>query len=348
MKFIHIADVHLGAKPDQDKPWGEERKTHSFKAFEQVITRAEEEQADLLLIAGDLFHRQPLLRELKEVNYQFSRLSHTQVVLIAGNHDFISADSYYRTFQWAENVYFLKSETLEYVELPMLRTRVYGLSYWQREQTESLYDNVQVEEGHFLNILLAHGGDEKHIPFREEKFRKAGFDYVACGHLHKPVQLEENRVVMAGALQPVDCNDTGEHGFFMGELTKGRCHVEFYPITLCEYVTMNLKVTSDITVGELENFVKQRMEKMPEYMIFKIVLTGFYDGAAPLETTQLEGMERVVKVINQCRPDYDFESLKQQYRQQLVGKYIQAMERLPQDEVTKLAMYYGIEALLER
>lgn len=108
MKFIHIADVHLGAKPDAGRSWAEERKNHGWQALVQVITKAEEEQADLLLIAGDLFHRQPLLRELKEVNYQFSRLSHTQVVLIAGNHDFISPNSYYRTFQWESNVHFLK------------------------------------------------------------------------------------------------------------------------------------------------------------------------------------------------------------------------------------------------
>lgn len=348
MKFIHIADLHLGAKPDADMPWNEERKSHGWRALEEVIGRAEEEQADLLLVAGDLFHRQPLLRELKEVNYQFSRLSHTQVVLIAGNHDYISPDSYYRTFQWGENVHFLKKETVEYIELPMLRTRVYGLSYWHRELPESLYDNIQVAEGNFLNILLAHGGDEKHIPFKAETLRKAGFDYVACGHIHKSVQLEENRVVMAGALQPVDCNDVGRHGFFMGSLTKERCQVEFYPLTYCEYATMNLKVTADITGGELETFVRQRLEQAPEYMIFRIVLTGFYDGNAPLETENLEKLERVVRVINQCRPDYDFESLKRQYSQQLIGKYIQALEKLPQDEVTLLAMYYGVEALLER
>ncbi|WP_075721498.1 metallophosphoesterase family protein [Roseburia sp. 499] len=348
MKFIHIADVHLGAAPDKDKPWAEERKNHSWQALAQVIATAEEEQVDLLLIAGDLFHRQPLQRELKEVNYQFSTLSHTQVVLIAGNHDFISPDSYYRTFHWAENVHFLKKETMQYVELPMLRTRVYGLSYWQRELPEALYEEINVEEGSFLNILLAHGGDEKHIPFRAENFLKMGFDYVACGHIHKPMQYVENRVVMAGALQPVDCNDTGSHGFFMGDLSEERCQVEFRPLNYCEYAVMNLKVISDITNGALEEFIKQRLAQAPEYMIFKVMLTGFYDGSAPLETERLENLERVIQVVNQCRPDYDFEQLKQQYSQQLIGKYIHAMEQLPQDEVAKLALYYGVEALMER
>ena len=44
---------------------------------------------DLLLVAGDLFHRQPLLRELKEVDGLFASLDRTQVVLVAGNHDYM-------------------------------------------------------------------------------------------------------------------------------------------------------------------------------------------------------------------------------------------------------------------
>ena len=105
MKFIHIADTHLGAQPDAGNAYSAGRARELWDTFSQVVTRCEEEQTDVLLIAGDLFHRQPLLRDLKEVNYLFSTLSHTKVVLIAGNHDFMKKGSYYRTFQWNENVY---------------------------------------------------------------------------------------------------------------------------------------------------------------------------------------------------------------------------------------------------
>ena len=49
MKFIHIADVHLGAKPEKNMPWAKEREEHSWQAFSDVITRAKEEQVQLLL-----------------------------------------------------------------------------------------------------------------------------------------------------------------------------------------------------------------------------------------------------------------------------------------------------------
>ena len=104
MRFIHIADVHLGACPDAGKAYTEQRPEEIWNTFEHIIRICQAEQTDLLLIAGDLFHRQPLLRELKEVDYLLSTLTHTKVVLIAGNHDYIRRDSYYRTFRWHDNV----------------------------------------------------------------------------------------------------------------------------------------------------------------------------------------------------------------------------------------------------
>src|SRR5699024_1149760 len=133
MRFIHIADVHLGAEPDAGKAYSEERAGELWETLERVLKVCEKEQTDLLLIAGDLFHRQPLLRELKEVNYLFSELTHTQVVLIAGNHDYIRKDSHYRTFQWAENVQPLFESRMNCVEFPEFQTSVYGLSYHSRE-----------------------------------------------------------------------------------------------------------------------------------------------------------------------------------------------------------------------
>lgn len=346
MKFIHIADIHLGAKPDKNMPWGQERANHSWQAFTDVIDHAKEEQVQLLLIAGDLFHRQPLLRELKEVNYQFSRIPQTQIVLIAGNHDYIDPNSYYRTFVWRENVHFLKEEQLGYVELEGLDTRVYGLSYWHRELPRALYQDIQVEKAEYCNILLAHGGDEKHIPFGSSDFEKSGFDYVAAGHIHKPGQLVANKVVMAGALQPIDCNDTGEHGYFLGEIKNHICHVEFRPLHYCEYVSLNLKVSREITEGALNEFVAERIKKAPPYQIFKITLTGFCDSNSPINTRSLAEMERVVQVKNHCLADYDFEKMKSRYGQQILGRFIKALEEMPQDEITKKALYYGVEALL--
>ena len=77
VKWIHIADVHLGASPDAGDVYSKVRPQELWDTFAEVIDICEREQMDLLLIAGDLFHRQPLKKELKEVEYYFSRLSRT-------------------------------------------------------------------------------------------------------------------------------------------------------------------------------------------------------------------------------------------------------------------------------
>ena len=86
MRFIHIADVHLGMQPDAGFPWSEERGESIWESFRRIIRLVGREKPDFLLIAGDLFQRQPLLRELKEINDLFASIPETIVVLIAGNH----------------------------------------------------------------------------------------------------------------------------------------------------------------------------------------------------------------------------------------------------------------------
>ena len=63
------------------------------------------------------------------------------------------------------------------------------------------------EESREYEILLAHGGDEKHCPFRVKKLEESGFDYIALGHIHRPQALMKDRIIYAGALEPIDRND---------------------------------------------------------------------------------------------------------------------------------------------
>ena len=125
MKFIHTADIHLGAEPDAGSSYTAKRPEELWNSFERLLNICEEEQTDLLLIAGDLFHRQPLLRELKELDYLFSRLTHTQVVLMAGNHDYLKSTSYYRNYFCLRNlpVWNLKSLGSAYTDSAMRNAR---------------------------------------------------------------------------------------------------------------------------------------------------------------------------------------------------------------------------------
>ncbi len=74
MKFIHTGDIHWGMCPDSSKPWSKERAQAIKDTFRTITEQAKDMGVDCLFISGDLFHRQPLAKDLKEVDYLFSTI----------------------------------------------------------------------------------------------------------------------------------------------------------------------------------------------------------------------------------------------------------------------------------
>lgn len=350
MKFIHIADVHLGAAPDSGKAYSEIRPKELWDTLEQVIDVCEREKTDLLLIAGDLFHRQPLLRELKEVNYMFSRLTHTKVVLIAGNHDYIRRDSYYRTFQWNQNVYPLFGEEMEYIEFPELQTAVYGFSYYTKEISKARYDEVYACHMQPFEILLAHGGDEKHIPIHREKLESTGFDYIALGHIHKaeeiPETVKKQQILYAGALEPVDKNDTGIHGYIEGEINVQGVRTRKVACAKREYVPLTVTVDEMQTSGSLKAVLKKMVEEKGVENLYKIVLTGYRDADITFDTSHMDSYGNMIEILDKTRPLYDFAHLAEENGQNLLGEYIRMFQGCPENSTEYKALCAGVEAIL--
>lgn len=350
MKFIHIADIHIGAKPDAGYPWGAQREKEITDSFNRIIDLCNEQQIDLLLIAGDLFHRQPLVRELKEVNYCFGKLTAAQVVLIAGNHDYIGARSNYIGFPWADNVHMLKEESMDSIYLEHLNTEVYGFSYHSRDITEARYNKLHPGCEERINILLAHGGDEKNIPIDKKMLQESGFDYIALGHIHKP-ELFGDRMAYAGSLEPLDKNETGARGYMIGDIAKegenSSIKLEFRPNSVRQYFKLELPVNADITNGALRDLAAAKIKENGTENIYAFTLIGFRDTDMVFRKEDIMHLGNVIEVSDETVPDYDFEALYQENQDNIIGLYIKRIrEEAGQDVVAQKALYYGIEALL--
>lgn len=345
MKLIHIADVHLGAAPDAQMSWGEQRREDIQNTFYEVLGRVGAEHIPLLLIAGDLFHRQPLKRELKELNARFAELSDTQIVLIAGNHDYMHPKSSYRGFEWSENVHFLWKNEIQSVYLEELQTTVYGSSYWDSQEPGDVYSSCKPGKNPGYHILLLHGGDAKHRPFSPEQLKRAGFDYVACGHIHKPGYIVKDRIVMAGALEPADCNDLGPHGYWEADMRGASVETGFISFARCRYEQREVVVEREFSMYEIRQRVGRVLLERPEGEISHIRLTGYRDPELHIDTENLKRMDRVISVTDETRPDYDLEKLKRQYQGQLIGNFIIQMEKYPDQELARKALYYGLDSI---
>ncbi|MEE1314653.1 MAG: DNA repair exonuclease [Faecalimonas sp.] len=344
MKFIHVGDVHLGSETD----WTSfDRKREVWDTFESVIAVCEEKQVDLLLLSGDLFHRQPLVGELKEVNQLFAKLSHTKVVFIAGNHDYVKSNSYYRSFAWSENVYPLLDTQMDCAEFPELATNVYGFSYHQRELAEPLYDTAYAPRKARYEILLAHGGDEKHIPVKKEVLAELGYDYIAMGHIHKPQVVLENKAIYAGILEPTDKNDIGKHGYVYGEICEQGVKTEFVPCASREFVHAVVQVEEHTTGTALKEQLRTYIQETGMQHMYKFILQGKRDADIQFDLESLKTCGTIFELLDETQPAYDFEKLLEANEGNLLGKYIESLKDFDVESIEYEALCLGVQALME-
>lgn len=298
-------------------------------------------------MAGDLFHRQPLLRELKEVDGLFASLERTQVVLIAGNHDYMRRDSYYRTFQWSANVHFLGSASVEAVELPALETAVYGCSYHERQIRQPLYDSAPAAGRQRREILLAHGGDADHIPVSREALAGLGYDYVALGHIHMPQVVIPGLAAYAGALEPTDRNDTGHHGYIQGEITEDGCRFSFVPFASREYIHCEVEVDRRTTGAGLADLIWKKIEENGTQNMYKFLLKGYRDPDILFDLDALDRRGNIIDIVDETKPAWDLEKLYRNNKNNLIGRYIESFSGAEKDSVEYRALFEGISALME-
>ena len=223
------------------------------ETFQRVIDHANKQQVDLLLIAGDLFDQPPTQQELREVDYLLSRLNHTRTVLIAGNHDHLEPHDVFSQYKWNSEVYLLDGKQRDHISFEDLETTIYGFSYWKNQITKPLYDRMKPDESESsdFSILLAHGGDESHIPIQREALKWSGFDYIALGHIHKPMKVGSELYRYCGT--PLACSVSEaqqQKGIIMVEMgVKGEVKTTILPLEPLRQVK--------VVKGTLEEVLKE-------------------------------------------------------------------------------------------
>ncbi len=349
MKFIHTADIHWGMKPDNDKPWSRDRSQAIRDTFAEVIRQAKLRDVDCLFIAGDLFHRQPLLRDLKEVNYLFSTIPGVRVVIIAGNHDRIRASSALLSFQWCPNVTWIMSEELTSVYFEDINTEIQGFSYHSAEIREPLLNNIHAPVSPRIHILLAHGGDASHLPLDKGGLSESGFSYVALGHIHKPEMAPDKTWAYPGSLEPLDKTETGHHGILLGEISPSTHRVtslEFIPMAQAQYIPLIVHVTPATTNAELTARITEAIQQRGCEHIYRFRIRGMRDPDIFFDLESLEHRMQVIEIIDESEPQYDFSRLFAEHPSDMIGFFIRTLQKEEMSPVEKKALYYGIDALL--
>lgn len=345
MRFIHVSDVHLGIKPDKGRPWSDIRAKEIEDTFDRIIGIAEERKVDLLLVAGNLFHKPPTLAELDRLDRRLAGLTVTRTVIVAGGCDYIEQGSPAEGYEFSSNTILLPAGEFSNAYYDDINTCVTGFSYGQSEYTENFAEGMLPQREDAANILLMSGGDSKHGAFDFKQISEAGFDYVALGSLRKPKHMIKNRMAYCGCPEPVTHADTGRHGFIYGQIIQGETRIKWEPVACRSYINIGLEVKPEYTTKQIEGVVRKQIDRMGRENIYRIILKGQRDKGVKPQFDSLQEECMIYDVVDNTMFDYSVDSLVRDNEHNVLGRFITELSG-EADEVSRKALQYGLDAII--
>ena len=173
------------------------------------------------------------------------------------------------------------------------------------------------------------------------------FDYTALGHIHRPQALMKDRIIYAGALEPIDRNDVGPHGYVKGEITEAGVHTQWIPCAMRSYIHLEVPVNTEDTMGSVRKKILEAVKDYGAENMYKIILTGYRDPDLRFDTERMDRDGNLLEVIDETAPQYDMEELLQENEGNLLGEYIRRFKDCEKDSREYQALYEGVEVLLK-
>ena len=82
--------------------------------------------------------------------------------------------------------------------------------------------------------------------------------------------------------------------------------------------------------------------------MYKLTFSGYRDPDFDIDVSDIEGVGNVVSVIDNTVPDYDFEELYAENKDNILGMYIKKfLDRESLTPLQRKTLYYGTKALMD-
>ena len=202
IKVIHTSDVHLESDTFGRSEEGQKYRRRIQGAFQKVVDQVIAEDADLFLIAGDLFDSNRVHESgIEFVHKELSRAP-CPVVLIPGNHDCYDTRSIYKKFDFSvagPHVFTVTAEEGQVIELPHIDATVWGKGMVEHDHKYRPIAGVAPRYRDYWHIGMAHGYcvDEEEMQRSSlifpREIEQSGLDYLALGHVHVYTDLSQGQ-----------------------------------------------------------------------------------------------------------------------------------------------------------
>lgn len=281
VRILHAADFHLdsafGALTAEQSRL---RRSESRAAAERLANYVDQNQIDLVLLAGDLFDSAEIYRETAETLLAALGAMRARVFIAPGNHDFFALASPYATLRWPENVHIFRTGRMEGVTLPALGCTVYGAAFTESEQETSLLASFHAPEDGLIHLGVLHadltGAEARYDPVTREEIAASGLDYLALGHTHAHggvLRAGGTAYAYSGCLEGRGFDETGARGFLTGTVGRDSVQLELVPFARRRYELLSVDVTGTAPAAALRAALPADTARD----LYRVVLTGETD-----------------------------------------------------------------------
>lgn len=235
MRFLHVADTHLGFRQfagclDPERQINQ-READVYRAWHAAIDHAITREVDAVIHAGDLFDSpRPTPRAITEALDGFARLHDAgiPVIVIAGNHSTPRTRSGGSVFEILE-----RYPGIHAIWRAPERINLGGVAFHaipHEPDGEKLRETIRgLELVGGGNVLVAHGdldiatttayGEGGAVELETETLATIEVDYIALGHLHS-YQAVQSNAAYCGSLERLDFADTARKVFVEVDLAQ--------------------------------------------------------------------------------------------------------------------------------
>ena len=354
LKILHGADFHLDAPfaalpPDR----AGERRAEQRELLDRMADLAQERQADLVLLSGDLLDGGQTYQETVQALARSLGRIQAPVFIAPGNHDFYPPRSIYAGTAWPDNVHVFSTVAVETVELPALGCVVHGAAFTTPQADRSPLLGFSAPRDGKIHLMVLHGdveGKGRYGPISQADIAASGLTYLALGHIHACSGLKragDTWWAYPGCPEGRGFDETGDKGVLDVTIADGgEVSAEFVPLAKRRYEILQVDASQ---VDHLTDFLPRDAGQD----CYRIVLTG-QRGPEPPDLAALGEL---------VRPYFYTVSLRDQSRERrdlwaragedsLTGLFLKALrteETHAEDEADRqaleLAARFGLAAL---
>ncbi|MGB9596744.1 MAG: metallophosphoesterase family protein, partial [Candidatus Poribacteria bacterium] len=261
-KFIHCADLHLDSPfegiYDYNSDIAESLREATFESFRNIVDLAIEENADFIIISGDVYDG---ASKNIRTQYRFNQLleraadSGIQCFLAHGNHDPLS--TWESSLKLPNNVHRFGCDGVEKSTAKRdneILAYIYGISYRQREIKTNLasqFPQKNNTEPFSIGVLHCNvggiSGYDNYAPCTIDDLVKCGLDYWALGHVHNKITLRDNYpcVVYPGNSQGRNIRETGEKGCYLVQVDEDKnIETNFIPTDTIRWFAKKINISN--------------------------------------------------------------------------------------------------------